>query len=382
VLLRRPWLATLVVATALTPVLGVSAAHAYDHQFTHRWLTRQAIAQLVQQNPDQYPLLAEWAERIVAGSEEEDDLFLDGDSNPTSMRLMRHFYRPTDDAGLTMEAFGTFESSYSWGGRDNEQNQWDYEDALAYYREGDLDRAFLALGHVLHLVQDATVPAHTHLDDHGPPLGDIYESYCTKLMHSEFDSDLPVPAAGAAIPRFEHPRSAWRHASLASYWRNMVPGALSHVDDNEASGMLAGMFPDIRVGLSNEWEIPGVGKLGTDFVEHEDGYYYFPNLAATGQLRRVAFDADDPHRFEYANGDGRPMVEAMARDLIPVAILDSAGVIQLFMEQTADLPVPGLTEMPASSGGCSAGTRSSSSIFTLCFLVVAFLSLRRPGTSC
>lgn len=40
--------------------------------------------------------------------------------------------------------------------------------AVDYYSKGDTPRAFYALGHAIHLVQDMHVPAHVHNDVHGP----------------------------------------------------------------------------------------------------------------------------------------------------------------------------------------------------------------------
>src|SRR5690349_3671890 len=168
-------------------------ASAYDPQYTHRWIARKAIELLQHQFGDRYPLLDEWAERLVDGVEHEDDLLLDGDTNIQTVRLMRHFYRPTDGAGLALEPFGVFPSSSEWGAVANDQNEWDYTDALAAYQRGDLDEAFYAMGHVVHLTQDATVPAHTHPDDHGPPAGAFYEHCCTSQMPRAPDGALPTP---------------------------------------------------------------------------------------------------------------------------------------------------------------------------------------------
>lgn len=49
--------------------------------------------------------------------------------------------------------------------------------ASGYYQEGDLPRAFTALGHITHLVQDLHVPAHVHNDPHGPGDPDSLEKW-------------------------------------------------------------------------------------------------------------------------------------------------------------------------------------------------------------
>lgn len=377
-LVRRPLLATAIACAITVPLVqGARMASAYDEVLTHRWITWQAIEHLVRTYPGQYDALIDYRDAVLDGAQDEDDLFLDGDGDGSTLRLMRHFFRPTDSAGLV---YGDrqFENSYDWGGTANDINIWDYQDALAYYRNGDPDRAYYAIGHVVHLIQDATVPAHTHLDDHGPPTGDDYEGYCTSQTRGDTDGDLPLPPADAAIPAFTSTRDAWRKTATASYWRNMVPGRLSHVDDNQASGILAQMFPDIRVGLSNEWEIPGVGKLDAAFFEHEEGYFYFPELSMAAALEREGFDPANPYDFSYAdNSQQRPMVEAMARDLVPVAVLHSAATLKLFMDDIADISLPEMGS-PEASGCSTAGTTRGSALTSL---ALALFLLGRPRKS-
>ena len=380
---RVSLLAAAVAAAAVPTLVGMPTASAYDPKFTHRWITRQAIETLLRAYGDQYPLLAEWAERVVDGVEHEDDLFLDGDDDPTTVRLMRHFYRPTDGMGLVTDGFGTFIGSVEWGAQPNLENVWGYDDAIAHYRAGDLDEAFFALGHVVHLVQDASVPAHTHLDVHGPPAGDNYEDWCTSLMRSEFDSDLPLPPEGAIIPSFGSAEEAIRATAAASYWRNMVPGHLSAPEGGEASGVLSQMFPDIDPNLTLDWEIPGVGVLGKAFFEHEPGFYYFKKLTATGAVDRTGFDASDPEAFAYAPNSDTMLVENIARDMVPVAILHSAGLMKTFLDEIAAIGPPvrddDVTPMPPGpeSSGCTATGRGSSSLSALAAALVALALLRR-----
>ncbi|NYZ73550.1 hypothetical protein H0O00_00240 [Candidatus Micrarchaeota archaeon] len=50
--------------------------------------------------------------------------------------------------------------------KDRIMQYWDL--AARYYAEGDMPRAFCALGHMMHLVQDIHMPTHVHNDPHGP----------------------------------------------------------------------------------------------------------------------------------------------------------------------------------------------------------------------
>jgi uncharacterized protein (TIGR03382 family) len=382
---RPPFLvAALVSATCLTTTVGMRSASAYDPQFTHRWIARKAVELLLHQFGDRYPLLTEWSERMFDGVEHEDDLLLDGDTVLTTVRLMRHFYRPTDGAGLSI-SYGDFPSSIDWGAKANEENAWDYTDALAAYQAGDLDEAFFAVGHVVHLAQDATVPAHTHLDTHGPPAGDAYEDYCTQQMRSEFDGDLPLPSLDASIPEFPTVEEIIHATARTSYWRNMVPGSLSAPQDDESSGLLVEMFPDLYTNINQKWEIPGIGVLDVAFFEHEPGYFYLKKLGKVGAIDRV-FDSAHPEEFDYgANVNDATVVEIMAGDLIPVAVVSSAAVIKHFLDEIETLPQTdddGSVEDPDhpvpsdDTTTCSAAGPAGSPL-TVCLALFAMLFLRR-----
>lgn len=375
----------LVVASlALAAAIGAPRqASAYDPHFTHRWIARKAVEHLRAQYPGQYDAVLPHLERFIDGVSDEDNELLDGDLDPLTLRVMRHFYRPTDGLGLAMFE-QQFPSSLEWGTFPRDDNKWGYDDAIRYWREGDPDLAFFAIGHVTHLIQDATVPAHTHLDIHGPPDGDSYEGYCSSKMRSDTDGDLPLPSPDAPIPEFETWEDLWLATASASYYRNMVPGLLSDTETAAADGALVEMFPMIEVDwLTDTWEIPEVGKLGKAFWEYETGLFYFKKAHGVGAVERVDFDPYQPMVFDFApNEAGASMNEAMARDLIPVAVLHSAAVLKKFMDETRDLEVvtPGDDDAPAEpadEGGCAAGGGASGS--GALALALAALLFRRKG---
>jgi uncharacterized protein (TIGR03382 family) len=309
-------------------------AHAYG-QNTHRWVARQAVQYLVARFPGEYDDLLMFEDDIADGAEHEDDFIEDGDGDPTTMRVMRHFYRPTDGLGIEYGGFPRFPSSYVWGGLPNETNQWDYVDGIRAFAAGDETEAYFTIGHTIHLITDLTVPAHSHLDEHGPPDGDDYESYCGTRMSSEFVGTLKGPAPDAAWPNFETLQDAFQGTAEASYWRNMVPG---HIDDEEGpSGAIAEMFPDLKIHwFYDEWYISGFGTLGSAFYEEPDsrGYYYFHKNHGVAAMRRASFDPSDPFSYDYSeNTAEQSMAAAMADDLTPVAVLHSAAVLKMFVDE-------------------------------------------------
>jgi hypothetical protein len=352
------------VACAIAGALFLGApasASAYDPQRTHRWITRQAAERLVAAHPGKYDELLTYLDEVAAGAEEEDHNLLDGDSDPFTLRVMRHFFRPTDGAGLFMVG-QQFPNSYDWAAQPNDVNEWDWFDGLAAWQHGDKARAYRTLGHVVHLIQDATVPAHTHLDIHGPPDGDDYEDYCKTQITNEFTSALPVPPPGTPLPVFDSAWNAWMATASASYQRNLYPGDLS--DQAQARGRLAEMFPTLAWSwFFEEWRIgdPAVGSLGDDFVEEEPGLYYFSQTEFPAAVDK-RFAGGDPSAEEwFENHGGAPMAARMAEDLVPIAILHSAAVMQLYLDEMYAKPVdpPGAepdpdTDEPSAPAGCQA----------------------------
>ncbi len=64
---------------------------------------------------------------------------------------------------------------------------WDR--AVYEYVWGDKERGVESLGHVIHLIQDATVPAHVRNDDHTS--GDTYEDYTARFI----EGNIPIPTS-------------------------------------------------------------------------------------------------------------------------------------------------------------------------------------------
>jgi len=89
------------------------------------------------------------------------------ESDPLNRPYFSHFFdrnRAPEDTGLNMlNGELRFTSA-----RSRIAKYWDI--ACEYYNKGDKPRAFVALGHIVHLVSDLHVPAHVHNDPHGPNL--------------------------------------------------------------------------------------------------------------------------------------------------------------------------------------------------------------------
>jgi len=129
--------------------------------------------------------------KAIQGSAGEDD----------KTRPLRHFYDPISKKGL----FETWIASKDWAQDTDAQSRYgkntgfndkyfsnpdDYswDRAVFEYVHGDKDRAIETLGHVLHLIQDSTVPAHVRNDDHLSKFG-----YGDISLYEEFTANQEIP---------------------------------------------------------------------------------------------------------------------------------------------------------------------------------------------
>lgn len=159
------------VVLILTAVLFFQQVFSYDTDVAHPILTEKIIALYNSQNSDK--ISSSDKNLVVVGSREED----------TPIRWMNHFYNP-----ITNEGLWGFETAKDWNRDGSAQGRYvqgdqSWDTAIDAYAKGDKAKAFEALGHVLHLIEDMAVPAHTRLDTHIE--GDPYEQW-VKNNHPDF----------------------------------------------------------------------------------------------------------------------------------------------------------------------------------------------------
>ncbi len=136
--------------TVAHPTIAELAAKLYNEQFPDKKLTDEEI---------------NW---IKQGTIDED--------NPT--RWLNHFYDPVYNHGIW---FGKQQlSAKEWYNNPSAQKNFSLGDytwgrALAELKDGNEKEAFKGLGHLIHLLSDMTVPAHTRNDIH--VVGDSYEQF-------------------------------------------------------------------------------------------------------------------------------------------------------------------------------------------------------------
>jgi len=181
---------------------------------THAYLTDE-IVNFYNQNYGNNSISGELKSYIIDGSRREDD----------APRWLNHFYDPVNNRGLNDPEWGKGFSSKEWAQSDSKQTTYAYrpikyvasildaseqeaidrmdlnftwQQAIRYYRDGEIEKAMFTLGHVLHLIEDASVPDHTRNDGHPEIFGDgsPYEVFSERFTLASPDSGLPLRLTG------------------------------------------------------------------------------------------------------------------------------------------------------------------------------------------
>src|SRR3989344_1625848 len=185
----------------------------------HEGITRATINQYEKLSGDLFTTAEEAV--MIQGSNDEDE----------NWRFMRHFYDPVNNSGLYY-AGRRYSASIYWAQDTNGQGNYNcyskwlcngdhikyadkyfssptdfsWDRAVYEYAWGDKVRGAAALGHVLHLIQDATVPAHVRGDPHPEALADAdsYETYAAKYTSGNIISQLiNVPTFSGLAAAFD-----------------------------------------------------------------------------------------------------------------------------------------------------------------------------------
>ncbi|MEK7147100.1 MAG: hypothetical protein AAB772_02485, partial [Patescibacteria group bacterium] len=151
---------------------------------THAGLTKE-IFQFYNKHSSVNKIPDSFKDYLIEGSRQED----------MPPRWMNHYYDPVYDRGLTSGIYGNWDKSKTWAQSAKEQNKLVYkvpvilasilsaiqqkkisaitsetnftwQKAIEFYLNNEKEKAFYALGHILHLIEDGSVPDHTRNDPH------------------------------------------------------------------------------------------------------------------------------------------------------------------------------------------------------------------------
>lgn len=162
----RKSLLLILVAVAMIPMQV--GAYGVD---THAALT-QEIARFFNQHYPERAFTSAEMKLLMGGAVDEDD----------GLRMLNHFYDPVHKVGLPgqlasrewvqnpAKQAGMVNNALALVLSQDDYNSGDYtwKRAIEDYARGETKRGLEGLGHVLHLVEDLTVPAHVRNDPHPP----------------------------------------------------------------------------------------------------------------------------------------------------------------------------------------------------------------------
>jgi len=302
---------------------------AYNSQSGHPALTYE-IAQFYNDNFDR-KLTEEQINWLMNGSIAED----------TPPRWVNHFYNPETGAGWDADKLGNVDkgmlSSFSKWAISNRTplaaNNWvsngsaqrDYgryggdqswHKALQSYVDGDMEASFYALGHILHLVEDMTVPDHTRGDTHAGLIGDKgspYEIYVKKITENNIKGlDLAEKAKQEGLKPLNELAIQFYLTKNAKY---------SHDNFFSEDTIINYKIPSI---IKNKL----VNKDGVDYVE---GYVFDGRSDYIAVIAQIVNNGSGIKFDNFTINDDRIMSAYFER-LGRQAVISGAGVINLFFK--------------------------------------------------
>ncbi len=155
----------IVIPIFLTIIFLFTPVFAYDTHVAHPKLSEQAVDVF---NMHFGNKISEANKKFISiGAINED----------TPIRWMNYFFEPNQNMGLL-----GFQTAKNWSQNSKVQALYakgdqSWSTAVSAFADNDNEKAFTALGHFLHLIEDMTVPAHTRLDIHVFNGGDPYEQW-------------------------------------------------------------------------------------------------------------------------------------------------------------------------------------------------------------
>ncbi|MES2953692.1 MAG: right-handed parallel beta-helix repeat-containing protein [Patescibacteria group bacterium] len=300
-------------------LFSASPAFAYSDDTTHRGLTRDAV-RLYRSSYSDAALSTSDEEALVKGAFEED----------FDYRFMRHFYDPIHNSGLTYLSelnFGRpWSSSKEWAiGGDPENIDHTWPEAVRLYKSGEREKAMEVLGHILHLIEDATVPDHTRGDPHPPLLefGSPFERFAKSFGPSEIGVGKQLGEKGVVPLVFSSIEEGFD--STASF-SNRHFFSKDTIEDPAFTSPVIEYFSAKRTASGDEalFAMRSIPEYGASAVARVGRQYQFES----GKLVRKYF----------LTVDDNSLMEQYWQVLSEYAVRSSAGVVRLFFEEVGEAP--------------------------------------------
>ncbi|MEK7598883.1 MAG: hypothetical protein AAB474_00310, partial [Patescibacteria group bacterium] len=250
-------------------------------------------------------------------------------------RWINHFYDPIHNEGWKGKHFGNLSeeqgykigadvapkeaiTSLDWAinqeyqsayGRQFGNQTW--QKAIKSYIDGDKKSAFIALGHILHLIEDASVPDHTrndtHADFYGDP-GSPYEDYAKEYTNF---NELTV-----AVDLVQENKDLLTFQSLAQAFDYLADYSNKNFFSEDTISNKEFVEPDLEKLRKNTKEL---GNEKIIFLYNSNTGYYIAFL--------------DNKTKNYSVNDTKFILPSYRIHLFPQAVLIGASVIDLFFRE-------------------------------------------------
>jgi hypothetical protein len=301
-------------------------ASAYDQYSTHPSLTYEMTQFFNAKNLNlNYYLLPNEVAWLKQGAIEEDE----------PARWINHFYDPVHNVGWSGKHLGELSevegynlggdmaplhsiASVDWVTNQNYQAAYGrqhgnqtWQKAIKSYIDGDKKSAFIALGHVLHLIEDATVPDHVRDDSHpgieGDP-GSPYEVY--SKMHTDA-GELRIAEDLLEINKeFKKLQSVNQAIKDVAVYTNENFFSEDTISNNEFAK------PELK-SLKRKIELTSEGSK----IYLTKGSIYLASELIKG------------HESLFSTGESIFVLPSYRDHLFPEAVLTGASVINLFFQE-------------------------------------------------
>ncbi len=303
---------------------------------THGFLTEQSI-DFYNKKSDGNKFPVELKNYLIDGALREDDI----------PRWLNHFYDPVFNRGLTYDTTidpiniaGKWESSKNWAEDGKNQNSviykiqstiasilsaiekkkisnistesdFTWQKAVELYKEGKKEEAMFALGHILHLMEDSSVPDHTRNDPHAS--GSPYEDWSGRFTVKNPDTELNT-------------RLSNKNLVVSDSLNSLFDGIATYSNNN--------FYSRDTIGLQSGYDMPAADmsdlevKGGKYYVMgHTEGSEY--PLLKKNSILGLLFDV----KSITATTDDSDILKSYWSLLSTKAVQYTAGVLDLFFKK-------------------------------------------------
>lgn len=197
--------------------------------------------------------------------------------------------------------------------------------AIRHWLNSEKEMAMFTLGHVLHLIEDASVPDHTRNDGHPEQLGDPspYEQFTGGYILTTKDPELEERLDGKFPTGFNN---------LADFFEGMASYSNSNFYSKDTIG--------VGVGTNGSYELPDITLLRDFFKKEGDVTYCLAQDKEFGDYRLCQVIAVDRFGYLLTSKDNLTLVDEENKILTDYwnllstkAVQYSAGVINLFFRE-------------------------------------------------